>query len=368
MRWRILRTLIRKEYQRHLANRGGLMLILLLILASLLLSFFGIRSDGSVALMPQVQRCYVDYEEETPLVRHLSRSVPEELQAVVRFRPMHRVPTDEKGTLVYPTNTAAIQLRKAIQDGTSGIVWFWYSGERSIIAPFEIWFWKETLAFVQSQRIEGGEAAPLPIIHRPLETAAFSLRGGMDSRSGIATALVLFGIFFLCVYLLPSMTCEEREKGVLLAQALSPATTWELLGARFLFYPALGIMLAALLAGTYSPRALLQPFFWLAVIVCVMGSMGIGLTIATLARTQRTASMGAMCYLMAVSLLLYICQQNQILGLPWLALEFHGPRMIHAALQRTVLWSHWFHLLVAGCLALAWVVTAGQLFRRRGWQ
>jgi hypothetical protein len=67
-------------------------------------------------------------------------------------------------------------------------------------------------------------------------------------------------------------------------------------------------------------------------------------------------------------LVLFICQQNNIPGLPWLALEYHCPRMLHAALTNHVAWYHWFNLLGAGLLGIAWVVTAGVLFRRRGWQ
>jgi hypothetical protein len=48
----------------------------------------------------------------------------------------------------------------------------------------------------------------------PIEAERLELKGGLDSRSGMATALVLFGLFFVCVYLLPSLTCEERERGV----------------------------------------------------------------------------------------------------------------------------------------------------------
>ena len=99
-----------------------------------------------------------------------------------------------------------------------------------------------------------------------------------------------------------------------------------------------------------------------------MGSMGIGLTVASLAKTQRAASMGAMSYMMAVALILFICQQNQIPFLPYLALEYHGPRMLHAALTGSVLWYHWFHLLAAAILAIGWAILAGALFRRRGWQ
>src|SRR5262249_24151811 len=192
------------------------------------------------------------------------------------------------------------------------------------------------------------------------------LQGGFDPRSGLATALVLFGPFFVCVYLLPALTCEERERGVLLAQMLSPAAPAEVLAAKFLFYPALAAGFAAMLAGSSQPLA--RPFFELALGVAVQGSMGIGLAIASLARTQRTAGMAAMGYTLAVAQILFICQQNDIPGLPYLALEYHCPRMLHAALTDAVLWYHYAHLAGATVLAVGWTVAAGILFRRQGWQ
>ena len=96
--------------------------------------------------------------------------------------------------------------------------------------------------------------------------------------------------------------------------------------------------------------------------------MGIGLTIASLARTQRAASLGAMCYLLAVSLVLFICAQNNIPFLPYIALEYHCPRIIHAILGDAVLWYHWWNLAGAAVLGCMWAVAATILFRRYGWQ
>jgi hypothetical protein len=96
--------------------------------------------------------------------------------------------------------------------------------------------------------------------------------------------------------------------------------------------------------------------------------MGIGLTIASLARSQRAASMGALSYMLAVALVLFICQQNGIPGLPYLALEYHCPRMLHAALTDAILWYHWAHLAGAAILAVVWAILAAVLFRRYGWQ
>lgn len=363
MRWYILRTLVEKEIRRHLANRGGLALVLLLLLAALLLAVFRGRPGEGGGLSPSLRVCYVDHADDSPLVAHLRREVPDELAGAIVFRPMEQVPTDERGRLLYASDSGAIQLRPAATPGGALRVWFWYpGGDRHGLAPFEAWFWRSAYRFAVANGGSGSAAVPA------LEAESFALAGGMTARSGLAAALVLFGLFFVCVYLLPSLTCEERERGVLLAQALSPASTAELLAGKCLFYPLVGMALAATLAGVQTPRALTAPIFWLALTVAAVGSTGVGLTIASIARTQRAASLGAMSYLMAVTLLLLICRHSGIAFLPWLALEYHGPQMLHAALTNQVHAGHWLHLLAMTLLAGCWVVAAGVLFRRRGWQ
>jgi hypothetical protein len=269
------------------------------------------------------------------------------------------VPTGPEGQLVYAQSTGAIQLRPVDGDPNGLLVWLWHPGaDAGTLAPFEAWFWKETLAFYHAAR----RAVPA------FRTQYSRLEGAMDTRSGLASSLVLFGLFFVCVYLLPSLTCEERERGVLLAQMLSPASAAEILAAKFLFYPAMAVLLGAGLAALYRPGVLLLPFFWLALSAAVVGSMGVGLVIASLARTQRAASMGAMSYLLSIALLLMICQQCNIPGLSYLAIEYHVPRMIHAALASPVGIGHWGNLAATLALAVVWTSAAVYLFRRCGWQ
>jgi hypothetical protein len=155
---------------------------------------------------------------------------------------------------------------------------------------------------------------------------------------------------------------------VLLAQALSPASPIEILTAKFLFYPMAGMMLAAMLAGIYRLQVLGSLFFWLSLAAVAGGFLGIGMTVATLAKTQRAAFLGAMCYLLSVSMVLLICSTNGIPVISNLAVEYHGPRILHAALSGTVNSEHWLHLIAAIGLASAWLFAAGWLFRRRGWQ
>src|SRR5262249_20637628 len=158
-----------------------------------------------------------------------------------------------------------------------------------------------------------------------------------------------------CVYLLPTLNCEERERGVLLAQALSPASPTEIVAAKFLFYPLAGIALAATLAAIYKTPVLSSLFFWFALFAVGGGFLGIAMTIATMAKTQRAAFLGGMCYLLTVSMVLLICSTNGIPVLPWLAVEYHGPRILHAALSDSVQTYHWQHLLAALVLAAGWL-------------
>jgi len=364
MRWTILRTLLHKEILRHLANRGGIVLAVLLLGIALLLTLGRAGSEGPL-LGGEVQRCYLIYSEEDttvlPWIAHLKERVPAEwTEDQFRIRTVAKMRKDGQENILYPDSAGGIHLfTETPAAGTAPPrfrVWFWHPGENKLaLASYQAWFWRETLLHFHGQ-------APL------IGEENYRLRGSADVTSFVAVVLVFFALFFACVYLLPSMTCEERERGLLLAQALSPATPLEILTAKFLFYPVAAIVLSGALAGIYRPVTLASPFFWLAVLVSALGSMGIGLTIATLARTQRLASIGAMCYLLILALVLVTLQQNQIPYLSQLVLEYHTTKILHAALDGNILPDHWLHLLVAALLALGWAGLAGVLFRKQGWQ
>jgi branched-subunit amino acid transport protein len=399
MRWHIIRVLVHKEILRQAANRGGIALAALLVVAALLLTFFSKHDGQPGVLYGGVETCFVDYWEEDGWVRHLRGTVPSEFVGRIQFRHVSEA-RKSGGLLVYAPLTGAIQIRnEARTDGKAKKIWIWYpDSDGAALAPYELWFWRESALYFQNQaRTKNHPESPLTLLfplwggegrvrgpdHAPdspqgepdrsadmpaFETDRMHLKGAFDLSTSVAASLVLFALFFSCVYLLPSLMCEERERGVLLAQALSPASSVEILAAKFLFYPAVGIALAGLLAGICKPGVLIQPFFWLALVVTSIGSLGIGLTIACLARTQRTASMGALCYMLVVALFLFVCQQTEIPQLSNIALEFHAPRMLHAALADAVLLQHWVHLAASVLLAAGWCTLAMVLFRRRGWQ
>lgn len=406
MRWHILKTLLHKEALRHATNRGGLALAGLLVTASLLLAALNPAAgeDTSASLVGGIHHCIIWYDDESDWVARLHDRVPPGLKANILFYQI-RPKADPDANLKYETGVGGIEVRSLPPVGNTPqyrVNVRYPEGDRAGMAVYENWFWKESYQFhLERASAVVGKAADLPAADltddlwaqrqayqtlfdryaaatggTPQATALPVLQikeravigGALDLRAAIATALVLFSLCFTCVYLMPSLTCEERERGLLLAQALSPATAAEILAAKFLFYPAFGILLATLLAGIHNPAVLSRPFFWMSLGTLAVGTLGIGMTIACLAKTQRAASLGALCYMLAVALVLLVCQQNNITFLPRFALEYHAPHLLHATLTNQLRTIHWWNLAASAALACAWALLAVVLFRKRGWQ
>src|SRR2546421_737826 len=114
MRWRIIRTLIHKEALRHLSNRGGIALALLLMVMALLMQAYS--SSGAVqagaGFIRGVQKCYIDYwDESDPLVAYLMAHVPASMERQFEFRDMAKEYGGKGQVLItYPVGTAAIQI------------------------------------------------------------------------------------------------------------------------------------------------------------------------------------------------------------------------------------------------------------------
>ncbi|MBA4186386.1 MAG: hypothetical protein C0467_00050 [Planctomycetaceae bacterium] len=432
MRWYIIRALLVKEWQRHLANRGGIALGLLLVTAAVLLSVFAPRGQDKSAganLVGGVNHCFVEYDRQTTLITHLKENIPPDMTARIHFREFSQAPTKE-GHILYTVGSGGLQIREIRPENSPNNqytihVAVWHpDGNPTALAPYETWLWKEVRRWnVARAQLRGVPTPPEPDFdaenqwmltesHKRFQdqiaeaAAKGSTRGRfeplaavtgaaiafettstptiipdlivkreglggivLDIRSAIVTGFVVFALYFTCVYLLPTLNCEERERGILLAQALSPASPLEIVAAKALFYPTAGITLAATIAAVYNPAIVARPFFWLSIFAVAAGFLGIGMTISTLARTQRAAFLGGMCYLMAVSMLLMICTLNSIPFLPYLAVEYHGPRILHAAINGDEV--NWFlkgNLFGAAFLGVVWLTVAVRLFRRRGWQ
>lgn len=421
MRPRVLSTLLRKEALRVAAQRGPLGMALLMIVTAVLVSTLGSRSLGSLAPGGDVSLCVVDYWQPNHWLEHLEENRPDEPEHRVEFRSM----ANHEGFIRYPMGSAGIQLRPldVLPDASRTPseaaalprfkVWVWHPGGDGGAAGWcEDWFWRETRHFFLDQARTGlsgperqrfdrnarglTEVSPTTLrqsahddfrsrvaaglrelARSEQESSAVvpallversALRGGarVSAREAAGMGLTLLALFFVGVFLLPSITCEERERGTLLAIALSPASPRELVTAKLAFYFALATSLALLLAGISAPRALASPFSWLAISASAAGAVGVGMTIASIARTQRGASTGALLYLFATGVLLLVGKGGALEPLTWLMLERHGPEMLLAALSGNVGPGHWVSLSFTSGIALVWVLVAHVAHRRSG--
>ena len=147
MRWYILQALLVKEWRRHLANRGGIALALLLVAAAVLLSVFAPQETAAgTAVVGGVHHCFIDFDDRaSPLIKHLEENRPPELKEQIKFRPIGDADTID-GLIVYPTGTGAIQVRQTFADksptGRDTLsVYVWHpDGDPTALAAYEAWF------------------------------------------------------------------------------------------------------------------------------------------------------------------------------------------------------------------------------------
>jgi hypothetical protein len=182
----------------------------------------------------------------------------------------------------------------------------------------------------------------------------------------MAVGLVLFSLFFASALLLPSLTCEERERGTQSAQALSPASALDMVTAKAIVYPGLGMILAMAVAIFSRPIATLTPAFWLVLVIIASGTFGLGLIIASLAPTQRAASTGALAYALIVATVTVVGQRCDIPNLSTVFPESHYPSLLYAVFGDANASCHWRSLGGPFFLSLLWVGVGALLFRRWG--
>lgn len=411
MRAHVLRALLRKEALRISSQRGTLGMALLMIVAAVLLSTLGTGALSSLGGASEVGLCVVDYWRADAWLGHLQEHRPADPSRRVEFRDLG---AQGEGWIRYPTGSAGIQIRPR-DPAPEAKVWVWHPGGNGSAAAWcEDWFWAESrryfielaerelpeasrarfsLDVAELEQVEptslrresherfreelgralvraGANDARARSVVPTLEIERSPLRSArkLGPEEASAMALTLLALLFVGVFLLPQVSCEERERGTLLAIALSPATGPEIVAARMLFYFAAAVALGVTVAGISAPAALLRPYLWLSIAVIAAGSVGVGMTIAALARTQRGAGIGAMLYLFATGVLLIAGKGGPLELITLFMLERHGPEMLLAAFAGKPRLLDWVVLGWTAGLALVWTLVASVAYRRSGWR
>ncbi len=173
-----------------------------------------------------------------------------------------------------------------------------------------------------------------------------------------------------CCHLLVSFTSQDRERGTLMALTLSPATSSEILTAKFIFHLGLSLECCVTIVAILQPMALLQPTLDAQLLLTSFGLMSVGTCISTFARTQAAAGLLALCYMLAGAVLFYLSTKFSAFAVlkqcvfenysfPPLYQSLKAPLPLTAALT---------HLATMGAIVAIWFTLARSSFVRFGWK
>ena len=166
-----------------------------------------------------------------------------------------------------------------------------------------------------------------------------------------------------------SFTSQDRERGTLIALALSPITMSELLQAKILFHLSLSAIGSAAVIAILKPAALSHASLWATLFLTGLGLCSVGMVIASLSKTQSTASLLALCYMLVGAVVFYLATQfSAFATVKMLSFEHYSFGMVYLSLQRSLPLSRSFDLAPMLLIVVAWLTTATLLFRNRGWR
>lgn len=368
IRPRMIRILLLRECRRLWKNPSAVMLVGLLIAISLLVATGGAEPKSEM-------QCWVVYWQDSDWIEQLKMRRPEREE--IHIEPASRFPRAGEH-LVYPKNSCAIEIRPSGVDSDAEAapvrITYRYPGkDPNVLMPYLCWFWPASIHYF-------GDAPPflqqtLPI-GVPLRRAVTPLGNLQDSSVAdlvtteiAATALLFVVQFFTCCHLLVSLTSQDRERGTLTALALTPVSIAEILTARCLFHLTISMGASSAVLAILQPSALVQPLLWIVLVLTSLGMMAIGTTIATLCRTQTTAGLLTLSYMLGVGVVFYL--STQFPAFDWVKLgmlERYSLPLVYLNLKLPLSITRAPGLIPLLLLSMTWLTVAAILFRRFGWR
>lgn len=365
----ILRILIHRELLRMIKSPSALMLLGLLTAIAILVA-------TSKPPTPPTPTCWIVYWEDSPWVEFLEESLAKEPGIPMRLRH-HEDMKKIDGEIAYPAGDMAIEIEPPLQglsEANQKKMWlvYRYSGtDANVMRPHLQWFWHKSIEHL-------GETPEIARFVLPIRARTRADMAAMIEQTSVkdlittevtAALMLLLIQFFACCYLLVSFTAQDRERGTLMALVLTPATTREILIAKFLFHLAISILMTLILLGILVPKAIPRPMLWLVVIANSVALMSIGTIITTLTKSQTAAGLLTLCYMMGQGVIFYLSTKFVAFDLVKLFMfERYGFPMLFLAVKQDIpLWAAtgliWLWAIIA-----VWFVSAVTMFHRRGWR
>ena len=365
IRFSMLKILLGREFHRLRKNPSAIMLLGMLTAVALLMATSRpVKKPGPLA----AYQFWVVYDRETELILHLETHRSDDLR--VKFLPRERMRHGERtGEPMFPPGDCGIELKHVAEGDVVKVqvIGHYFGSSPDILSPFWNWFWPsvvqfqdENVKFEPSTKVIGGRAA------KSLEETSIS---DMLKPELMGTVLLLIAQFFTCCHLLVSFTAQDRERGTLTALVLSPARISEILVARFIFHLILSLVGCCAIVAILQPAALFQPVLWIVILASSIGFMSVGTCIATLARTQASAAMLALIYMLVGAVLFYLSEQlSGFKPVRRAVFENYSFELLYLTLRKpqSILQVNGLGTMLA--IVAIWVTVARTTFYRYGWR
>jgi len=379
IRSEMIKILLDREFRRLRKNPSALMLLGLLSAVALLMATSRPVSKASDQAgtndASRVADVWLIYDQDSEWLAYLKANLPE--TPIVHPVRRSSVPI-ENGRLKLPLGHGAVEIfyeeeRRTDQVSAFGKVTLngKYPGkDPATLDPFWKWFWS-TLTEYHTQGLRFEQSAE-PLTNQSAEAPA-SLEdtsvADLVTNELIATMLLLIVMFFACCHLLVSFTAQDRERGTLAALVLSPAQTSEILLAKFIFHLLISLGGCLTIVAILKPIVLTQPVLWLVILLSSIGLMCVGTCIATLAKTQASAALLALCYMLGGTVLFYLSTKfTAFYFLKQLAFENYTFPLLFSTMKRPVSVFNAPGLGTMFLLVGIWIGVARSCFYRYGWR
>lgn len=311
--------------------------------------------------------CWVVFFKGGGWMDHLRGHLPEHLD-------IQLVSNDEiersGSKLVYPPRSCAIEVYPAgLGEDERHRLRFLHSGDERSLAPYTRWFWKNTAEFFSQTGPFDEEVVRIQRIESKVDAIRDKSISDVLTAELIGTVLLFAMQFFLCCHLLVSFTSQDRERGTLLALALSPASVAEILAAKFVFHVSLSVIFSAAVVGILQPAALAHAGIWVVVILTSIGFTSVGIVLASLAKTQSSAGLLTMCYMLVGGVISYLAINFSTFAvLQRLTFENYSFALCAASMKYAINPFVIPQVATMAVLVSLWTIAAGYVFHRRGWQ
>jgi hypothetical protein len=350
-RFYILKALIYKELLRYRYNWGLLVLVFAVVLLSGLVSI-GARMDNPLQTQDSsVNKCYVLHPRGSDWAAFLRRDPPKGVEFATEER--RAVDLLAENTLVIELIPPKGESSQSDEEAVWTVKNWTHEPTPPGVAVYRDWFVRESRRFLDSR----------PRLEEISETVTSS-----ESSSRvpvIVTALAVFALYLISFNLYITSTGEEREKRLLLAVLLTPATPTEMILAKAIFYSLSSLFVTMLVVAIYDPALVANPQLWRTVVYGSASYVAIGTVAVSIVRRQTTINTVSMLYLIGATIVMALSTMLLPFAiLRFFLIEHYLYRQFNDLIAGSPIW--WVREAVLAAGTACWLFVAILVFGRFG--